>query len=154
MNTEPDQKPPTDDDAVKAPPSTGKPPERDTSSQPKSRRASLGSVRRQLTDDELKSPAVQKLLMDILEEVEQARDEYKSYVNAFHSADKRAAVLGEKLNLDRSVEITFGVGTGLGGAILGIATYLWDKDPLAGVLAAVIGLGLIIGASIVRAVKR
>ena len=111
-------------------------------------------MRRPLTDDELKSPAVQKILIDILEDAEQARDEYKSYVDAFHGADKRAAILGEKLNLDRSVEITFGIGTGLGGAILGLATYLWDKDKFAGILAALIGLGLMIGACIARAVKR
>lgn len=143
-----------DDEAPKAPPTEGPPPERTSTTQPKSRRASLGSVRRPLTEDELKSSAVQKILIDILEDAEQTRDEYKSYVDAFHGADKRASILAEKLNLDHSVEITFGVGIALGGVIMGIAPYLWGVDNLSGVLSALIGLCLIIGASIARAVKR
>ena len=154
MSTDQNQRPVSDEEVPKAPVSVGRSPDSEAFPQQKSRRVSLGSVRRPLTDEELKSPAVQKILLDILEDAEQSRDEYKSYVDAFHGADKRAAVLGEKLNLDRSVEITFGVFTGLGGVILGFAPYVWGKDKLMGIFAIMIGFCLIIGASVARAVKR
>ncbi|HMO52578.1 MAG TPA: hypothetical protein PKE26_15290 [Kiritimatiellia bacterium] len=154
MTTETENITPPEVEAPKAPPSDGPLPERVNTTQPKSKRASLGSVRRPLTEDELKSSAVQKILIDILEDAESGRDEYKAYVDAFHGADKRAAILAEKLNLDHSVEITFGVGIALGGVIMGLAPYLWGVDKLAGLISAMIGLCLIIGASVARAIKR
>jgi hypothetical protein len=121
---------------------------------PRSRRPSFGAIRRQLTETELQSPAVQKLLLDMLEEAEASRDEYKSYVEAFHAADKRAAVLGEKLSATRSVDVFFAVGLGLGGAILGLSPFFWGQGTLYGVLCLIVGFGLIGGATAGRLVKR
>lgn len=121
---------------------------------PQSRRPSFGGVRRQLTEVELQTPAVPKLLLDILEEAEASRDEYKSYVGAFHAADKRAAVVGEKLSASRSVDVFFGVGVGLGGAILGLAPFFWGQGTLYGVLCVIVGFGLIGGATAGRLVKQ
>jgi len=118
------------------------------------RRASFSAIRRQLEEADLKSPAVSKLLLDMLEEAETCRDEYKSYIDAFHAADKRASVLGEKLNRDRSVEVFFGVGVGLGGAIVGLSPFFWAKSSGYGFICLVVGFALIIGASIGRVIKK
>lgn len=76
------------------------------------------------------------------------------YVAQFHEADKRAAVLAEKLKTNNAVEIFFGVGVGLGGAVIGLAPFFWEMKTLYGVLTGVIGLGLTIGATVGRLVKQ
>lgn len=117
---------------------------------PTGRRLSLSKVRRQLTDEELSSPGIQKLLLDILEEAENERDNLKNYVSSYYEADKKAAVLGEKLVKDKKIDVFFGVGVGLGGAILGLIPFLGKDEPLYGLICGIIGLALIIGSSIGR----
>lgn len=118
------------------------------------RRQALRNIRRQLTEAELAQTGTQKMLLEMLEEAETQKGGLESYVTSFHEADKRAAILGEKLNADRSVEIFFGVGVGLGGTILGLAPSFWSTNILHGVLCTIIGLGLIVGSCIGRAVKK
>lgn len=121
---------------------------------PNSRRQALRNVRRQLTDEELAQSGTQKMLLEMLEESENGKENLQSYVTSFYEADKKAAILGEKLNADRGIEVFFGVGVGLGGAILGLAPFFWTKDSIFGVICFGIGLCLIIGACIGRAVKK
>lgn len=120
---------------------------------PIGRRMSFSNLRRQLTDEELSSPGVQKLLLDMLEEAEDECDSLKSYVDKYYSADKKTAVLNEKLNKDNKIDVFFGVGVGLGGAILGLIPFLGEDKTLYGIVSAVIGLTLIIGSSIGRLLK-
>lgn len=118
------------------------------------RRQALKDVRRQLKDEELAQSGTQKMLLEMLEEAEADKDSLKGYVLSYHEADKKCAILGEKLNADRSVEIFFGVGVGLGGTLLGFAPSLWTDSLLYGIVSVVIGSLLIIGSCIGRAVKR
>jgi hypothetical protein len=117
------------------------------------RRQALKNIRRQLTEEELAQSGTQKMLLEMLEEVETEKEIIKSYVASFHESDKKAAVLGEKLNADRSIEIFFGVGVGLGGTILGLAPSLWATSLIHGTICIAIGIGLIIGSCVGRAVK-
>lgn len=121
---------------------------------PVGRRLALRDVRRQLTDEELLSPGVQKLLLDMLEDAETERDEMKNYVKLFHDADKKSCILSERLNVDRSIEVFFGVGVGLGGAIIGLAPFFWGSSVTHGIIALVIGVILILGSSVGRIIKR
>ncbi len=79
----------------------------------------------------------------------------------FHEADKRAAILQEQLDtqtrLSRATDIAVIIGTTLGGAMIGLATYFWGKttpDVYAGVFACAIGVLLIIGAVAVKIARR
>lgn len=118
------------------------------------RRQALRNIRRQLTEAELAQSGTQKMLLEMLEEVETEKENIKSYVLSFHEADKKAAILGEKLNADRSVEIFFGVGVGLGGTILGLAPSFWASNLTHGIICIGIGIALIVGSCIGRAVKK
>ena len=124
---------------------------------PTSGRQVFRDVRRQLTDAELASPGVQKIILDDYERAELRCTEMEVYASRFHEADKRAAVLDEKLKTDRTIEVFFGVGTAFGGAIVGLAPYLFDlfkPSVVPGVLALVLGFGLIAGAATGRVIKR
>ncbi len=70
----------------------------------------------------------------------------------FHEADKRAAVLEERGRTQTTIEILFGVGVGLGGAIMGVAPAFWNNQP-AGWLALVLGVFLIAGSTVARIKK-
>lgn len=133
-----DRKPPPPESAV---PATGG-------------RAALRDVRRQLTDEELKNPGVQKLLLDMLQETDDEREGLRSYVDRFHDADKTAAVLRETVKTHTAIEIFFGVGVGLGGAIIGLSPFFWGTKPGYGVITGIVGLSLMIGSTIGRAVKK
>lgn len=117
------------------------------------RRQAFRDLRRQLTDEDLRSAGVQKLLLDDLERAETRCESLSSYVDRFHTADKQAAVLEERIKTDKASEISFGVGIGLGGAVMGLAPLFWNEQPR-GWLALGIGVALIIGATITRAVRR
>lgn len=128
------------------------PKEQDTIA-PTARRQALRNIRRQLNDDELAQTGTQKMLLEMLEEVENDRESLRTYVTNFYEADKKAAIFAEKLNANRSIEISFGVGVGLGGTVLGLAPFFWTPDKWQGIICICLGVILIIGASIARAVK-
>ena len=95
--------------------------------------------------------------MDLLDRADEENLSLRGYVDRYHEKDKEAAVLTEKLNRDRAVDIFFGTGVGLGGVIAALGPYLWEKiktDTIPGTIALIVGLALILGASIGRWVKR
>jgi hypothetical protein len=133
---------PSASEVSKAPPS-------DSAVPASGRRAAFRDVRRQLTDEELSSPGVQKLLLDMLQDTDEERETLRSYVGLFHEADKSAAVLSERVRTQTAVEVFFG----LGGAIVGLSPFFWGDKPEYGAITGLVGLGLMIGATIGRIVK-
>lgn len=117
------------------------------------KRQAFRDIRRQIEEEDLGSPGVQKMLLDDLERAESECEILQGYIERYHEADKRSAVLEERLRTQTAVEIFFGVGVGLGGTILGLAPVFWDTQPQ-GALALVVGLILVIGATIGRVMKR
>src|ERR1043166_5032236 len=59
-------------------------------------RQSLSRLRRELSDEELASPAVQRLLVEELETLEKEKAELLGYRDRFHAADKEVAILQEQ----------------------------------------------------------
>jgi hypothetical protein len=131
-----------------------RPPPPDSAVAPTGRRAAFRDVRRQLTDEELKNPGVQKLLLDMLQDADDEREGLRPYVDRFHEADKIAAVLREEVKTHTAIEVFFGVGVGLGGAIIGLAPFFWGIKPEYGVITGIVGLGIMIGSTIGRVVKK
>lgn len=148
-------KPPNpDENPIEGLESSGKTKNEKKVTAPSGKRQSLQNVLRQLTNEELSQSGTQKMLLDMLEEAENDREILKSFVTNYHEADKRAAILSEKLSTDRSVEVFFGTGIGLGGAIFGLSPYFWDKGITHGIICLLIGICLIVGSTIGRAIKR
>jgi VIT1/CCC1 family predicted Fe2+/Mn2+ transporter len=110
----------------------------------------LQNLRRQLTDEELATPGVQKLLLDMVEVAETEKESIKEYVQKYNEADKKASILAEKLNKDRKIDVFFGVGIGLGGVIIGLSPYFFSLSSLAGTLCCIIGALMMIGSTLGR----
>ena len=119
---------------------------------PKSRQ-SLSKVRRELSEEELGSPAVQRLLIEDLERLERQNAELQDYRVRFHAGDKRVAVLKEKTKKSLAGEIVFGVMITVGAAALGFSPSIWGQQPAGGLLILFGGV-LILGGIVSRVVQR
>ena len=91
---------------------------------PKSHRA-FSRLKRELSDEELASPGVQKLLLDYLAQADDENATLRSYRDRFHEADKRNGVLEEKLKINTAVEVISMGSLAVGAAALGYAPSLW-----------------------------
>ncbi|PLX89516.1 MAG: hypothetical protein C0618_01025 [Desulfuromonas sp.] len=135
----PDQEPESSDEGASVTPHKG-------------RRAFI-NVRRELSDEELSSPAVQRMLIDDIERLEKEKFELSEYQERFHESDKRAAILEEQVKKSLSQEVVFGVCLTVGAASLGYAPAVWSSPP-SGWLAIAFGIILIGGGIASRVVKR
>ena len=119
---------------------------------PKSRQ-SLSRLRRELSEEELSSPAVQRLLVEDLERLERQNTKLQDYRVRFHAADKRVAILEEKTKKSLAGEVVFGVMITVGAAAFGFTPSIWSQQP-AGWLLLVLGSVLILGGIVSRVVQR
>jgi hypothetical protein len=120
---------------------------------PSGRRPAFREIKRQLSEEDLSSPGVQKLLLDDLERAETECEILQGYIERYHEADKRSAVFEERIRSVTAIDIMFGVGVGLGGTIMGLSPTFWADQPK-GLIVLIIGGLLVVGASIARVVKR
>lgn len=116
-------------------------------------RPSFAKLRRELSEEELSSPAVQRLLLDDIERLERQAFELTNYRNRFYETDKRTAVLEQRVKKSVASEIVFGVCLCVGAAALGYAPYVWNNQP-SGYVSIAFGLVLIIGGIVSRLVQR
>ena len=117
-------------------------------------RKAFSKLRRELSDDELSSPAVQRLLIDDIERLEKDNGKLSDYQDSYYEADKRAAVLSEKLKTNVAQDVIFGVCLTVGAAIIGFAPSLWLPDKPYGLISVALGVILIIGGIASKVVKR
>jgi hypothetical protein len=117
---------------------------------PSGKRQAFRDIRRQLTDDDLRSLGVQKLILEELERAEAQCELLQSYVERFHDADKKVGILEVKLKTNTTIEIMFSVGIGLGGAIIGLVPFFWAPGKPHGIIALIVGIALIGGAVVAR----
>jgi hypothetical protein len=117
-------------------------------------RQAFRDIRRQLQEADLASPGVQKLLLDDLERAEAHNNILEGYIERYHQADKRAAVLEERLKSEKTIEIMFGVGISVGSALVGAAPSFWEQPHYAGPVVLSLGGLLIVGSIFARIVGR
>jgi hypothetical protein len=117
------------------------------------KRQAFRQIRRELKEGDLASSGVQKLLLEELERADAECEILKGYIQRYHDADKRAAVLEEKLRAQTAFEILFGVGVGLGCGIVGLAPLFWDTSSK-GPITLGVGILLVLGSTLGRLVKR
>jgi hypothetical protein len=115
-------------------------------------RKSFAKLRRELSDDELASPAVQRMLIDEIERLDSERIDLSSFRTKYHDSDKRVGVLEEKFKGKIAIEIIHVACITVGAAALGYAPSIWQNQPTAW-MAAIFGLVLVLAGLVARAVK-
>jgi hypothetical protein len=83
---------------------------------------------------------------------EEECNDLKEFRAKFHATDKLAEVRAEKLKSNKINETLFGVGVGVGCAIIGLAPFFYELGPSFCYTMLSVGVALTIGATIGRIV--
>lgn len=115
-------------------------------------RPAFAGLTRGLSDGDLKSPGTQKMLLDSLVRVEEENASLRRFQERFHEADKKNAVLEERLSTKIAFEIVSSGTLTIGAAALGYARTL-TSTPSGGWFALAFGtvlIGVGIAAKVIR----
>lgn len=118
---------------------------------PKAHRA-FSRLKRELSDEDLASSGVQKLLLDYVAQADDEIAVLKSFRDKYYEADKRNAVLGEKGKVNIASEVISTGTIAIGAAAMAYAPSIWDKQPT-GAIALLFGIALTvvgIGAKVIQ----
>ena len=121
--------------------------------QPKKRRRSFGKVRRELTEEELDTSGVQKMLLDEVDRLEGAEIDLKSTSEKYHEANTKLEVAKEKLKTHSAFDI-ISTGTVAVGSLLFGAAFNWKDDSTLFWILIMLGVVLIavgVAAKVMRA---
>ncbi|MBZ9870499.1 hypothetical protein LB542_06470 [Mesorhizobium sp. BR1-1-9] len=104
----------------------------------KGSRRSFTAIRRELSEDDLKSPAVQKMLLDDTDRLDEELKEAKGFRERFHDADKQRAILQEKLKTHTGFEVMSSGCLAVGGAAFGYAPNIWAAQQTTSIILLLI----------------
>lgn len=116
-------------------------------------RRSFLNLRRELTDEELASPAVQRMLLDELERLDQECEDLRLFRDRFHTCDKLAGILEERFKSKVSLEIMHVTCFLISGSSLGYAASNWGAEPTVSILALIFGGVLAVAGVVAKVVK-
>jgi hypothetical protein len=120
------------------------------------------NIKREITEEDLKSPAVQRILLSEVDKLEKKNVEldeqlrlnqmsHKTLQTEFHEIDKKKEILEEKFKTSKSQEILYSFCLTSGSIMIGLAKIVWEHG--LGALFISIGFFLIIGGIISKAIK-
>lgn len=130
------------------------PQEADESRHMKTSRKAFSKLAFELTDDDLQSKGVQKLLLAEINRLEDAVAYAESYRERFCTSDKECAVLKEKGKQVVFSEILYSVSLTLGAALLGLTPSIKSEGWSSPWVIGTIGGILIIGAVVAKVVRK
>lgn len=116
-------------------------------------RRSFSNLRRELTDEELTSAAVQRMLLDEIERLDSECDDLRVTRDKFYACDKRVGVLEERFKARISLEIMHVTCFLLSGSALGYAASNWASQPTVSILALIFGGVLAVAGVVAKVVK-
>lgn len=102
-----------------------------------------GRINREISEEDLNNPALQRVLLSQLDQKESRVNELEEMATDFHKIDKQCAVQNEKLKALKSHNVLYSFCLSIGSVIIGITTSVWDEGY--GLITLVIGSLLIIG---------
>jgi hypothetical protein len=109
--------------------------------EPKGRRLTFGKVRRELSEDELSSSGVQKMLLDELDRMNGAEGELKVVAGKYYEASTKLAVSSEKLKTHNGFDVISTGTIAVGSLLFGAAFSIKDNATM---LATLIGLSIVL----------
>lgn len=120
------------------------------------------NLRREITEDDLASPAIQRILLSEVDKLENRflaledklknkTTELEELQKKFHEVDKERDILKEKQKISKSQEILYSFCLAAGSVIIGFAKVVWDKG--LGEIFLFLGMFLIMGGIISKSLK-
>lgn len=111
----------------------------------KGRRQSFGKVRRELTEDELGSSGVQKMMLDELDRMDGAETELKTISQKYYDTQSSLAVAEEKLKTHHAFDVLSTGTVAIGSLIFGAAFSTGQNDKLFWTLVVISVVLVIVG---------
>ncbi len=115
-------------------------------------RQAFSRIRRELSEEELATPAVQRMLVAEMERLDEETIDLRDYRERYYVAERGEAILEERLKKNKAADIVFGVTLSVGAAALGYAPALWNNQP-SGAIAIVFGVVLILSGIAARTIS-
>jgi hypothetical protein len=109
------------------------------------------NIRREISESDLESPAVQRILLGEVDKLQTKVAELEIVKSSFHSMDKKSAILEEKLKSVNSHEVLYSLSLVVGSAVIGFSSVIWETGY--GWIALAIGGILVVGGVVSRVVK-
>lgn len=106
----------------------------------------LSGLNRQLSEDDLKSPGVRKLLLGQLDEYETCKSKLEITITNFHSKDKETAVLTEKLKSFVSFDWIYTSLLTVGSILIGY----YASQPTQGIVLLILGIASVLIALFIK----
>lgn len=116
-------------------------------------RSAFRDIRRQLSEDDLKQPGVQKIIIEDFERAEAECERLREYEKRYHEKSTEAAILAEKLKSNIALEIVTGATLAVGGAIASFAS-LFPGDSAKFWASLLIGIVLIVASTTAKLFQR
>lgn len=116
----------------------------------KSSRKAFSKLALELTDDELKSTGVQKMLLAEISRLESTVAKSESFRTKFHEADKDKAVLIEKEKTFIFSEILYSVSLTLGALLIGLVPSMISNKLEIGAIGSL----FVVGAIVAKVIKK
>ncbi|MEE9466059.1 MAG: hypothetical protein V3W14_10865 [Candidatus Neomarinimicrobiota bacterium] len=116
----------------------------------KSRQGAFANLRYDLTDEELDSKGVQKLLLNKIVELENSEILLKGFREKYYAIDKECAVLKEGRQSMKALEVLYAVALSMGALLIGLVT----STNISGWFLGIPGSLLIIVAVIARIIRK
>lgn len=120
---------------------------------PKTRRA-LSRLKRELSEEELGTTGVQKMLIAEVERLDEENGTLVDFRDKYYDLRADLAVATQKERQGQAAEVISSACIALGGAALGYVPAVWETQRLTAVLAIAIGVVLIIAAVAAKVVRR
>jgi hypothetical protein len=118
---------------------------------PTGKRPAFSKIRRELSEQDLANPGVQKMLLEELERAEEKLETAEGYRHKFHIADRETGVLRQQLQSQKANEILYAAGVAVGSILIGIGPSFWDTK--GGWFVPLLGVVLLVGSLASRIVK-
>lgn len=116
-------------------------------------RQSFASVRRDLSESELGSAGVPKMLLDDIDRLEREVSELRTFRDRYYEKSEDCAVLKEKRIKSLAMEVIHVTCLSSGSIAIAYAPNIWSQQPIAGICLGV-GLILVGGALVAKWMQR
>lgn len=120
----------------------------------KKQKSHFSKLRTELTDEDLKSSGVQKMLLADIVRLENEVIETSIYQDKFHTTDKQSAILTEKQKTFVFSEILYSTNLTLGAVLIGLSPSIEKGKLIESWMIGGIGGLLILGAIITKVFKK
>ena len=106
-----------------------------------------------LSEDEFSTSGVRKMILDQLYRLKQENDKLRKIRDRFHTCDKDAAVLRERLKKPRAQDIVHGTALTGGSLLIGVSVSQFSFQPIS-TIALVVGGVFLAGTVVARLVLK